>query len=356
VNPWLALLLTVLLLLSNAFFVGAEFTLISSRRDRLEAMLEQGKTRARTVINASRHVSQMLAGAQLGITICSLLLLLVGEPAVAELLVALLDLVGVAWPLYVVHAIAFTVSLAVMTLLHVLLGEMVPKNLAIAEPEKLALWLVPPLALWTRLAGPFIWLLARAARLLLRLVRVQPKDELETAYTSHELAELLSESRREGLLEQSEHRRLSQTLLSVEKTVADVLVPIAELTTLPAGASVGDVERAVSSTGYSRFPVLAGPAEVVGYIHVKDVLDQLGDDPSTEVPATKLRRLTRLDASARLDEALSTMRAEGSHLATVTDADAGTVGVVALEDVVEEYVGTVRDGTHVTSGRRDLTG
>lgn len=354
-NPWLALLLTMFLLLANAFFVGAEFTLISSRRDRLEAMLEQGKTRAQTVINASRKVSQILAGAQLGITICSLLLLLVGEPAVAELLVALLGALGVAWPSYVVHAIAFTISLAVMTLLHVLVGEMVPKNLAIAEPERLALWLVPPLWLWTRLAAPFIWLLSRVARLLLRLVGVQPKDELETAYTSHELAELLSESRREGLLEQSEHRRLSQTLSSVTKTIADVLVPTDQLTTLPVGTTVGDVQRAVSSTGFSRFPVLDG-ADVVGYIHVKDVLDQLDDAPSTEVTPTKLRRLTRLDASARLDEALSSMRAEGSHLATVIGSGGSTVGVVALEDVVEEYVGTVRDGTHVANGQRNLPG
>ncbi|MGH3431898.1 MAG: CNNM domain-containing protein, partial [Thermocrispum sp.] len=246
-NTWLALPLIVVLLLANAFFVGAEFSLISSRRDRLEAMVQEGKGRARMVVGASRNVSQMLAGAQLGITICSLLLLLVGEPAVAGLLAGLLQAVGLALSEYLVHVIAFAIALAVMTLLHVLVGEMVPKNLAIAEPERVALWLVPPLVLWTKLIAPFSWLLNTVANLVLRLVKVQPKDELETAYTSQELAELLSESRREGLLEQSEHRRLSQTLLSVDKTVADVLVPIGELTTLQAGASVGEVERAVSS-------------------------------------------------------------------------------------------------------------
>lgn len=351
-NPWLALPMIAVLLLANAFFVGAEFSLISSRRDRLEALVHEGKSRARMVVGASRNVSQMLAGAQLGITICSLLLLMVGEPAVAELLAELLELVGIAWPGYVVHAIAFAVALTVMTLLHVLVGEMVPKNLAIAEPERVALWLVPPLVLWSKLIGPFIWLLNTVANFWLRLVKVEPKDELETAYTSHELADLLGESRREGLLEQSEHRRLSQTLRSVDKTVADVLVPIAELTTLPAGATVGDVERAVTSTGFSRFPVVDGANEVVGYIHVKDVLDQLHDDPSTEVPAAKLRRLTRLEAGERLDRALSSMRAEGSHLATVVEPGGRAVGVVALEDVVEEYVGTVRDGTHVMVGQR----
>ncbi|PRX45131.1 CBS domain containing-hemolysin-like protein [Prauserella shujinwangii] len=344
----LAIGLIAVLLLANAFFVGAEFALLSSRRDRLEALLEQGKGRARIVINASRHVSQMLAGAQLGITICSLLLLQFGEPAVAHQLEALFAALGVPLPGYVVHPIAFAVALVAMTLLHVLIGEMVPKNIAIAEPERLALWLVPVHVAWVRLANPFIWLLNTVANSLLRLARVQPKDELETAYTSDELAELLSESRREGLLEQSEHHRLSQALSSVEKTVGDVLVPTDQLTTLPPSPTVGDVERAVSSTGFSRFPVETGSGTLTGYIHVKDVLDQVGDDPAATVPVTKRRNLTDLPVHARLDEALSAMRREGSHLARALDAEGTVVGVVALEDLVEQYVGTVRDGTHVT--------
>ncbi|SFQ58250.1 Hemolysin, contains CBS domains [Amycolatopsis arida] len=343
----LAISLIGVLLLANAFFVGAEFALISSRRDRLEALLEQGKARARIVINASRNVSLMLAGAQLGITICSLLLLQFGEPAVAHQLEAAFTALGVPIPGYVLHGISFTVALAAMTLLHVLIGEMVPKNLAIAEPERLALWLVPVHVAWVKLANPFIWLLNSVANLVLRLAKVEPKDELETAYTSDEFAALLSESRREGLLEQAEHRRLSQTLSSAQKTVADVLVPMAELKTLPSMPTVGDVERVVSSTGFSRFPLCAAPGELVGYLHVKDVLDLVGEDPDTRVPDSKVRRLTQLPASARLDEALSALRADGSHLACALDSAGAVVGVVALEDLVEEYVGTVRDGTHV---------
>ncbi|PXY22387.1 hemolysin family protein [Prauserella muralis] len=347
-NDWLAISLIGVLLLLNAFFVGAEFALISSRRDRLEALLEQGKTRARIVINAGRNVSLMLAGAQLGITICSLLLLQFGEPAVAHQLEAAVHALGVPLPEYVVHAVAFTVTLAAMTLLHVLIGEMVPKNIAISEPERLALWLVPVHVAWVRLVNPFIWLLNGLANGVLRLMRIQPKDGLETGYTSDELAELLSESRREGLLEQSEHRRLSQTLSSVEKTVADVLVPVDRITTLPASPTVGDVERAVSSTGFSRFPVRAASGELSGYIHVKDVLDLLGDAPATTVPVTKTRSLTELPMYASLDSALSAMRREGSHLARAVDAEGAVTGMVTLEDLVEEYVGTVRDGTHVT--------
>jgi len=347
VNDWLAIFLIVVLLLLNAFFVGSEFTLISSRRDRLEALLEQGRTRAQIVINASRHVSRMLAGAQLGITISSLLLGRLGEPAVAHQLAALFELLGL--PEVVLHTVSFAIALAFITVLHVLIGEMVPKNLAIAEPERLALWLVPIHVAWVKVASPFIWLLNAMANGLLRLVRVQPKDELETAYTSAELAELLSESRREGLLEQSEHERLSQTLSSVAKTVADVLVPEAKLTTLSATPTMGDVESAVSSTGFSRYPLRAADGRLTGYLHVKDVLDRIGDAPDSVVPAGTMRPLTEVRVDARLDEALSAMRREGSHLARALGDDGAVVGVVALEDLVEEYVGTVRDGTHVTA-------
>lgn len=349
-NDAVAILMIFMLLLANAFFVGAEFALISSRRDRLEALLDQGITRARIVINASREVSRMLAGAQLGITIASLLLGRLGEPAVAHQLAGAFELLHL--PAYLLHAVSFTIALAFITILHVLLGEMVPKNVAIAEPERLALWLVPALVVWVKLAGPFISTLNLIANLVLRAAKVTPKDELETAYTSHELAELLSESRREGLLEHSEHRRLSQTLSSVAKYVADVLVPHASLTTLPIGPTLGDVERAVSTTGFSRFPVRGDSGELIGYIHVKDVLDQASDDPSTRVPASKMRRLTTVRASARLDEALSALRDEGSHLAAVVDDNGRALGVVALEDLLEEYVGTVRDGTHVIIGPR----
>lgn len=346
-SDWVSIALIGVLLLSNAFFVGAEFSLISSRHDRLESLLEQGKTRARIVLKAGRNVSAMLAGAQLGITISSLLLLLFGEPAVAHQLEALVTAVGLPLPGYVVHAVSFAVTLIGLTLLHVLIGEMVPKNLAIAEPERLALWLVPPHVLWVRVVSPFIWVLNGVANSLLRLFKVQPKDAVEIGYTSDELAALLSESRREGLLEHAEHRRLSQTLSSVGKTVADVQVTLDKLTTLPPTPTVGDVERAVSSTGFSRFPVRGPGTGFTGYLHVKDVLDQVGDDPASTVPSTKTRRLTELPLYARLDRALSAMRREGSHLAVAVGDDGKVTGVVALEDLLEEYVGTVRDGTHV---------
>ncbi|SHG68175.1 hemolysin family protein [Streptoalloteichus hindustanus] len=349
-NDLVSLFLAILLLGANAFFVGAEFALISARRDRLEALVESGQPRARTVMLAGERMSLMLAAAQLGITVCSLGLGALGEPVIASQLERLLHPFGV--PGAVVHPLAFVVALAIFSVLHVVLGEMVPKNIAIAGPERTALLLVPVLVGFVRLVRPVISLLNVCANGVLRVVGVRPKDELDTAYTRDELAEMLGESRREGLLDEPEHRRLAQALSSADRTVADVLVPIDQVRTVPERPTVGDVATAVSTTGFSRFPLRRADGRLVGYLHVKDVLELAGADPATPVPRSRVRGLPDLPADARLDEALSALRRARSHLARAVGEDGALLGVVALEDLVEEFVGTVRDGTHVNGAAR----
>ncbi|MGH3694394.1 MAG: hemolysin family protein [Pseudonocardiaceae bacterium] len=340
-----ALIVSLFLLAGNAFFVGAEFALISARRDRLEAMAARGVTRARTVIRAGERLPLMLAAAQLGITICSLGLGSLGEPVVAHQLERLIGPLGV--PDAVLHTGAFVLALGIITVAHILLGEMVPKNIAIAGPERTALWMVPPLVAFMRVTRPLIALFSQAARLVLRLFGVQPREGLDSAYSPDELANLIADSSREGLLDSQEHRRLTQTLSTRERTVADVLVPMSRLTTVPAEPTLGDIERAVAQTGFSRFPLRTN-GQLVGYLHVKDVLQLLGRPADTPVPPSSARPLPEVPASAKLDEALALLRRSRSHLARVLDADGSTAGVVALEDLVEEYVGTVRDATHVS--------
>lgn len=339
-----AILISVLLLALNAFFVGAEFALVSARRDRLEAMAERGVDRARTVMRAAEKTSLMMAGAQFGITLCTIALGALGEPAVAHYLEMVLEPLGV--PAAVVHGVSFAIALLVVSILHVLLGEMVTKNIAIAAPEQTAVWLTPFLVAWVRLVRPVISLLNLMANGILRLLKVEPKDELETSYTPEELASLIADSRREGLLDDLEHRRLTQTLSSTERTVADVLVPLDELTTVPYPPKIGDIEAAVASTGFSRFPVRLSDGRLNGFVHVKDVLDLAGDS-DTPLPWARVRGLPQLPADARLDEALGALRRVQSHLAKAVAPDGAVLGVVALEDLVEEYVGTVRDSTHI---------
>ncbi len=343
----LALFITVLLVLGNAFFVGAEFAVITVRRDRLEALAAEGNTRARLAIRAGRDLPLLIAGAQLGVTVCSLGLGALAEPAISHLLERPFDALGV--PAAITHVVGFVVALCIVTMLHTLFGEMVPKNLALAGPERAAMWLVPIHFGFCRFTKPLLVLFTAMANGVLRLLHVTPKGELDNAYTTDELSSLIAESREEGLLETNESRRLEQTLSSTEHTVTDVLVPLAELTSLPAAPSVGDVATAVAATGFSRFPLRAEDGRLVGYLHVKDVLDLLDGDPEQLVPRSLVRGLPEVPTDARLDEALTALRRSNSHLARAVQPDGAVVGVVALEDVVEEYIGTVRDATHVGS-------
>jgi CBS domain containing-hemolysin-like protein len=355
-----AVLLTGLLLLANAFFVGAEFALISARRDRLEALAEQGKRTAVTVIRAGENLSVMLAGAQLGITVCSIILGRVGEPAVAHLLQPPFDLLGV--PDTVLHTASFLVAITVVVVLHVLLGEMVPKNIALAGPEKVAMLLVPPYLLWVRATRPVIAVYDWCARMVVKALGVEPKTELENTVSMVELSEMIAESLSEGLLDQEEHMRLSRALQIRNRVVNDVAVPLAEIYSVPvaaegAGPSVAAIEQALAKTGYSRFPVIDATGDFIGFVHIKDILDRI-DERDAFVDPSVVRALPRVAADMPLPDALSLLRRDNSHLALVTAADGTTggqersdpgetvVAMVALEDLVEDLVGTVRDGMH----------
>ncbi|MGY4709300.1 hemolysin family protein [Mycolicibacterium sp. CBM1] len=341
-------LLTLALLLANAFFVGSEFALISARRDRLETLAEQGKKSAVTVLRAGEQLSLMLAGAQLGITVCSILLGRVGEPAVAHLLEKPFGLLGV--PDAVLHTVSFLVALAVVVTLHVLLGEMVPKNIAIAGPEKTAMLVVPFYLAYVRVARPFIAFYNWAANVTLKMFGVEVRDELEVTVSTVELAEMIAESRSEGLLDPEEHTRLTRALQIRNRVVNDVAVPLSQIRAVPVagpglGPTVREVEKALTETGYSRFPVTGSDGSVLGYLHIKDVLSQI-DRPDSVVDISLVRPLPRVAADMPLPDALSLLRRNNSHLASVTAADGGVCAMVALEDLVEDLVGTVRDGMH----------
>jgi len=345
---FLGVVLTVLLLGANAFFVGAEFALISARRDRLEALAEQGKRTAMTVIRAGENLPLMLAGAQLGITVCSILLGRVGEPAVAHLLEKPFHLIGI--PDTVLHTVSFIIAITIVVVLHVLLGEMVPKNIALAGPESAAMLLVPAYLLWVRAARPIIAIYDWCAHMVLRAFRIEAKTELENTVSMVELSEMIAESLSEGLLDPDEHNRLSRALRIRNRVVADVAVPLSEVRAVSTaadgtGPTVGAIQNALAETGYSRFPVVDPSGRFIGYVHIKDVLP-LVDDPGAVVDLTMVRPLPQVPASTPLPEALSLLRRNNSHLALVTSTDSGVTAMVALEDLVEDLIGTVRDGTH----------
>lgn len=344
-------LLTFVLLGANAFFVASEFALISARRDRLEALAEQGKNSAVTVIRAGENLSLMLAGAQLGITVCSILLGRVAEPAVAHLLEKPFELFGI--PDALLHTVSFLVALSIVVTLHVLLGEMVPKNIAIAGPESTAMLLIPVYLVYIRAARPFIAFYNWCANTTLRTFGVEPKDELDVTVSTVELSEMIAESLSEGLLDPEEHSRLTRALQIRNRVVDDVALPLHQIRAVPAactgaGPTIGALEEALKETGYSRFPVADPSGAYAGYLHIKDVLPLLDGphDDSVVLESSMVRPLPRVPASLPLPDALTRLRRTNSHLALVTAGDGSVTAMVALEDLVEDLVGTVRDGTH----------
>ncbi len=343
--------LAVVLLVLNAFFVGAEFALISARRSQIEPRAQAGSRMARTTLWAMEHVSLVMAGAQLGITICSLGLGAVGEPAVAHLMEPVFEKLRV--PEDLVHPISFVLAMSLVVYLHVVLGEMVPKNLALAGPERAALLLGPPMVLVVQVLKPVIVVLNAIANGILRLVRVEPKDELSSAFTREEVALLVEESRGEGLIEDDEYDRLAGALGFAEKNIATVLLPLDGLATLPRGATVAEVEELCAATGYSRFPVrraAAGEAddgELAGYLHVKDVLESDEARRLRPVQDKWIRPLATVQPDDVLHEALANLQRRGAHMARVVQADGTLLGIVTLEDVLEELVGEIRDAVHL---------
>ena len=336
----LGLLVGVLLLLGNAFFVGAEFGVISARRSQIEPRAEAGSRAARTTLWAMENVSLMLACAQLGITVCSLGLGAIAEPALAHLLEAPFAAAGV--PPELLHPIAFALALAVVVYLHVVIGEMVPKNLALAKPETSALVLAPALVFIARLVSPVIHLLNATANRALRLGGVEPRDEVASTFTAEEVHSIVTQSRREGTIA-DEHGLLTGALEFSEHTASDVMVAIEDVVTIRSGATPADVERLVARTGFSRFPVCSSTDELVGYLHLKDVLYAEGAEHDEPVPDKRVRSLVSVGASDEVEDALAAMQRSGAHLGRVLDGDGVTLGVIFLEDVLEELVGEIRD-------------
>ncbi|MBT2367660.1 HlyC/CorC family transporter [Streptomyces sp. ISL-10] len=339
----LQLLFALLLVLANGFFVGAEFALVSVRRSQIEPLAAEGSSRARQVLHGLENLPQMMAAAQFGITVCSLTLGAVAEPTVAHLLEPVFHAAHV--PAGLIHPLGYVIALAVVVFLHLVIGEMLPKNLAMAAPERTALWLSPGLVGFARLCRPVTAALGACAKVVLRAFRVEPKDEVEAVFTSDQLGQLVEDAGQAGLLAPAEQERLEDALELGSRPVSDVLIARSALVTVPPSVTPRQVEELTVRTGYSRFPVCAGGSDpFMGYLHVKDVLDL--EDDERAVPQHIWRPMATMRAELPLDDALSVMRRAATHLAQVADASGRVLGLVALEDVLEMLVGEVRDPSH----------
>ncbi|WP_406256655.1 hemolysin family protein [Streptomyces nigra] len=329
------LFIGLLTLVVNAFFVGAEFALISVRRSQIEPYAEQGDRRAKSVMWGLRHVSALLAAAQLGITLCTLVLGIVAEPAIAHLLEPVFHAMGV--PAGAGHAVSFVIALTLATYLHMLLGEMVPKNVALAEPVRSALLLGPPLVTLSRALRPVIFTINAFANALLRLLRVETKDEVTATFSDSELARMVRDSGEAGLIDERARERLHDALELGRRPVRDVVLPLERVVYAHVGITPEELEELSARSGFSRFPVVDSGRRIVGYLHVKDALDASPRDVPFQI--RDMRPIARVREGTPLDDVLTAMRGSRTHLAAVLGADGRLAGLVTMEDVLRELFG-----------------
>ncbi|MEG2926852.1 MAG: hemolysin family protein [Glutamicibacter sp.] len=337
----MGILVTVALLAANFYFVGAEFALISARRSIIEPKAMDGSRSAKMTLWAIENVSLVMAGAQLGITVCSLALGYVTKPLVKYAVAGPFEAIGV--PAGMIDALSYAIALIAVTYLHVVLAEMVPKNMALAGPERMALILGPSMVILVKVLRPVLWLMNAMGNLVLRIFGVVPKNEVASTFTRDEVSSMVAESREGGLLDAHDEQLLLGALHFDARSIESVAISFEEVQTLPVDATIEQIEAAAAH-GFSRFPLVDAGGTPVGYVHVKDVLGADAQARTQPLQRSGIRELPSFGQQQSVRTALQEMQLSGAHLALVRDGETGKVtGMVTLEDMLAELVGQIRD-------------
>jgi CBS domain containing-hemolysin-like protein len=354
-----ALIIIIVLILANAFFVAAEFAIVGAPRAAIDARAAQGDRLARMVQAVLRHPQKQdryIATAQIGITVASLGLGMTGEIALAKWI---LDVLGrTAWIEWLAaHGFASVVAIAILTYFHIVVGEMVPKSVALQSAERMSLWITPPMLWIETLLYPFVVTLNSLGNATLKLLGVNRQAQnADQYYTSEELQLIVQESEEQGALRADAGQMLQELFEFGDLTAGEVMVPRVRISGIPVGAGPEELRTILGRAPHTRYPIFEGDFDhIVGTYHIKDLLRLLLNNQS--VSAAGARHTPVVPETARLDTVLSTMRKERAQLAVVIDEHGGTAGVITLEDVFEEVVGEIDEGPGSTSEpRRDAMG
>lgn len=339
---WALLAAALLLIGANATFVAAEFSLVTVDRSTVERAAEAGDRGAAGVLTALRSLSTQLSGAQLGITVTSLVVGFLAEPSLAALLGPTLLALGL--PEATSVAVALTLALLLATFVQMVFGELVPKNLAIAKPFPVAKAVAGVQRGFSRAAGPLLSFLNGTANGLIRMLGIEPQEELRSARSAQELGSLVRRSAQEGVLEGETAELVTRSLAFGDRTAADVMTPRFQVTFLSTADSADSVLDAVERTGFSRFPVLRDDVDsVVGIVHVKHALGVPEQERGGRTVGDLMVDPLPVPESQELDPLLPLLREQGLQMAVVVDEYGGTAGLVTLEDLIEEIVGDIAD-------------
>ncbi len=334
------------LVILNAFFVAAEFALVASRRTRIEAMIRRGETKAKLARRAMLALDRFISGTQLGITLTSLALGWIGEPAVAGALRQLFDVFPATLATLLTHSVATIIAFLCITFLHIVLGELTPRAVALLYPETVGKWVAGPLIAFTYATNPFIWVLKGSANLVLRLFGLRAPTHLEPLHSPEELRMLVEQSHKAGALEKEDARLLAGVFEFSEKNAREVMTPRTDIVALELDESIAAAADRIAATGRSRYPVTrTGLDDIVGIVHAKDVLKAMvaeaADAPSTVAPL--MRPPLFVPAAREVEDVLADMKLRKAHMAIVLDEFGGTAGLVTMEDLLEEIVGQIED-------------
>ncbi len=325
-----AILVTFVLLVASGFFVAAEFALVAAKRHRLEQAQAEGRRGARAALAGTHELSLMLAGAQLGITVCTLGLGSISEPAIAHQIDPWLERAGL--PLGLSHGVAFLLALSLVVFLHMVLGEMAPKSWSISHPERSAMLLAPPFRAMVRSVRPLIWLLNKVANGLVRLCRVIPREELASVHDRDQLTHLVAESQRLGLISEEDYGLITRSLTEPQSPVGAIQVPAARIAQVPAEADAAAILAAASASDHTRLLVREGPS-VVGSVHARDAV--VARSRGQAVTARELAQpVPELTADDTVAHAVEQLRQQRASLAVVRGADGHLTGLISLDDLL----------------------
>ena len=341
--PAVGLTLVALLVLANGFFVAAEFALVAVRRSRIDHLVAEGDRRAKAVQGALSHLDRYISGTQLGITLSSLALGWIGEPALAALIDKMLARYGLVAHSAVTHsAAAITTAFLIITFLHIVLGELAPKSVALTKPEGVSKLVAKPLILFSNIAYPAIWVLNGAANMLLRMFRIEPVKELEHVHSADELRLMIMQSAELGKLHTTDSAMIAGIFDFHEKRARDVMRPRTDVAAISVDATAEEIWETLRAERYSRYPVYREtPDDVIGVFVAKDLW--LHNDGRTFVLADHLRPAIYVPLARPAEKVLDDLRKSRAQMAIVLDEYGGTSGIITVEDLIEEVMGDIQD-------------
>ncbi|HVS60617.1 MAG TPA: hemolysin family protein [Gemmatimonadaceae bacterium] len=340
------MLAIILLVLLNAFFVGAEFALVRSRRTRLEAMVRSGDRLARFAVGASSNISRILSASQLGVTLASLGLGWVAESTVGDVFASMFENLPFAIEMSMRLTLGATLAIIVVTYLHVVFGELTPKAAALNHPEALARWLAPPLLLFAWITTPFTYFLNKSSQVILRALGQEKAGSEEAVHSPEEIRLLVEQSQEGGQMQAHDADLIDAVFEFSEKNAREVMTPRTELVALPIEATLSEVLSVVEESGLSRYPVYDESIDnIIGVVLAKDLLKLLAPRANTDafdLPSI-MRPVHVIPGSREVEEVLADFKRLKEHMAVVLDEYGGTAGVVTMEDLLEEIVGEILD-------------